>query len=74
MRTPSMPALPKKVVFPIATGENLHSLHEFELMLSLGQVAFPEPDLVTLGGVTPWLQVAHAVPGAGPSRDYPRCS
>ncbi len=44
---------------PIATGENLHSLHEFELMLSLGKVAFPEPDLVTLGGVTPWLQVAQ---------------
>ncbi len=44
---------------PIATGENLHSLHEFDLMLNLGQVAFPEPDLVTLGGVTPWLQVAQ---------------
>lgn len=44
---------------PIATGENLHSLHEFELMITLGKVAFPEPDLVTLGGVTPWLQVAQ---------------
>lgn len=44
---------------PLATGENLHSPHEFELMLELDQVAFPEPDLVTLGGVTPWLQVAQ---------------
>ena len=44
---------------PVATGENLHSIHEFEHMLDLGEVAFPEPDLVTLGGVTPWLKVAH---------------
>ena len=45
---------------PIATGENLHSLHEFHHMLEQGHIAFPEPDLVTLGGVTPWLKVAHA--------------
>ncbi len=44
---------------PIATGENLHSLYEFQHMLDLGDIAFPEPDLVTLGGVTPWLKVAH---------------
>ncbi len=44
---------------PIATGENLHSLYEFEHMLDQGNIAFPEPDLVTLGGVTPWLKVAH---------------
>lgn len=44
---------------PIATGENLHSVYEFQTMLDLGQVAYPEPDLVTLGGVTPWLRVAH---------------
>ena len=44
---------------PVATGENLHSIYEFQLMLDLGKVAFPEPDLVTLGGVTPWLKVAH---------------
>lgn len=45
---------------PIATGENLHSTHEFELMLDLGRVAYPEPDLVTLGGVTPFLEVAES--------------
>ncbi len=45
---------------PIATGENLHSLYEFQHMLDRGDIAFPEPDLVTLGGVTPWLKVAHA--------------
>ena len=50
---------------PLATGENLHSLHEFELMLELGQVSFPEPDLVTLGGVTPWLQVARLCQNQG---------
>lgn len=44
---------------PIATGENLHSVYEFQHMLEVGRIAFPEPDLVTLGGVTPWLKVAH---------------
>ncbi len=44
---------------PIATGENLHSLYEFRHMIAEGKVAFPEPDLVTLGGITPWLKVAR---------------
>jgi L-alanine-DL-glutamate epimerase-like enolase superfamily enzyme len=44
---------------PIATGENFHSLHEFQQMIAAGGVAFPEPDLATCGGVTVWLKVAH---------------
>ncbi len=43
---------------PIATGENFHTTYEFEHMISAGQIAFPEPDLATLGGITPWLKVA----------------
>jgi L-alanine-DL-glutamate epimerase-like enolase superfamily enzyme len=44
---------------PIATGENFHTIHEFRHMIAAGGVAFPEPDLATCGGVTPWLKVAH---------------
>ena len=44
---------------PLATGENLHSVYEFQHMISQGAIAFPEPDVATVGGVTPWLKIAH---------------
>ncbi|MCY4286607.1 MAG: mandelate racemase/muconate lactonizing enzyme family protein [Thiotrichales bacterium] len=44
---------------PIATGENLHSVHEFEQTIARGRVSFSEPDAATLGGITPWMQVAR---------------
>ena len=44
---------------PIATGENFHSVYEFQQMIQHGAISFPEPDVATLGGVTPWLKVAH---------------
>ncbi len=43
---------------PIATGENFHSLSEFQAMISAGGVSFPEPDVATCGGVTVWMKVA----------------
>jgi L-alanine-DL-glutamate epimerase-like enolase superfamily enzyme len=44
---------------PIATGENLHTLHEFTQMISAGAVTFPEPDVTNCGGVTVFMKVAH---------------
>lgn len=44
---------------PIASGENLHSVYEFRDLILKGGVSFPEPDAATLGGITPWLRVAH---------------
>jgi len=44
---------------PIAAGENLHSVYEFEHTITRGGVGFPEPDAATLGGITPWMKVAH---------------
>ncbi|MCF3932812.1 mandelate racemase/muconate lactonizing enzyme family protein [Acuticoccus sp. M5D2P5] len=44
---------------PVATGENFHSIHEFARFIEAEAVSFPEPDAATLGGVTPWLKVAH---------------
>ena len=44
---------------PIATGENFHTVYEFQQMIAHGGISFPEPDVATLGGVTPWVKVAH---------------
>jgi L-alanine-DL-glutamate epimerase-like enolase superfamily enzyme len=44
---------------PIATGENLHTLHEFKAMIEAGGVTFPEPDVTNCGGVTVFLKIAH---------------
>ena len=44
---------------PIATGENLHTLHEFKAMIEAGGVTFPEPDVTNCGGITVFMKVAH---------------
>ena len=44
---------------PIATGENLHTLHEFSQMIRAGGVSYPEPDVTNCGGVTVFMKVAH---------------
>jgi L-alanine-DL-glutamate epimerase-like enolase superfamily enzyme len=44
---------------PIATGENLHTLHEFAAMIAAGGVTFPEPDVTNCGGITVFMKVAH---------------
>ena len=44
---------------PIATGENFHTLYEFQNFITAGAVAFPEPDVSNCGGITVWMKVAH---------------
>ncbi len=44
---------------PVAAGENLRTVHEFKRLIDAGGVTFPEPDVSNVGGVTPWLKVAH---------------
>ena len=44
---------------PIATGENLHTLYEFQNMIGAGCVSFPEPDVSNCGGITVWMKVAQ---------------
>jgi L-alanine-DL-glutamate epimerase-like enolase superfamily enzyme len=43
----------------VASGENLHTIYEFQKMIGEAGIAFPEPDISNLGGITPWLKVAH---------------
>jgi L-alanine-DL-glutamate epimerase-like enolase superfamily enzyme len=44
---------------PIAAGENLHTVYEFQAYMSQGCLDFPEPDLSNMGGITAWMQVAE---------------
>jgi L-alanine-DL-glutamate epimerase-like enolase superfamily enzyme len=50
---------------PIAAGENLHTVHEFRRMIRSGAVAFPEPDVATVGGISVWMEVAKEARSRG---------
>ena len=49
---------------PIATGENMHTLHEFQNMIAAGGVTFPEPDVTVVGGVSGFMKVARVAEAA----------
>ena len=49
---------------PIASGENLHTVSEFQNLIAAGGVTFPEPDVTVVGGVTAFMKVARLAEGA----------
>ncbi len=44
---------------PIAVGESLYSLSQFKDYLCTGAASIVQVDVARIGGITPWLKVAH---------------
>lgn len=44
---------------PIAVGESLYSLSQFKDYLQMGGCSIVQADVARVGGITPWLKIAH---------------
>ena len=54
----AMGLVAQHISIPIATGERLHSVHEFEMLLRRGAVQYVRPDVCMAGGLTHLKKIA----------------
>lgn len=54
-----------QISIPLAMGENLHLIEEFERAIRYSKLTFLQPDASNIGGVTGWLKVAQLAADAG---------
>lgn len=57
--------LARSTSIPIAVGETMYSLAHFREYLSAGAASVVQPDVARIGGITPWLKVAHLAEAFG---------
>ncbi len=54
---------------PVAVGESMYHLSQFREYLEQGACSIVQPDVARIGGITPWIKVAHMAEGF----DVPVC-
>ncbi|MFQ5937503.1 MAG: mandelate racemase/muconate lactonizing enzyme family protein [Acidiferrobacterales bacterium] len=54
----AMAEIASKIHVPIATGERLHTIHEFEMLLARNAVQYVRPDVCLCGGLTHAKKIA----------------
>lgn len=54
----AMALIASKVSVPIATGERIHTIHEFQMLLSRNAVQYIRPDVCMAGGLTHTKKIA----------------
>ncbi|MFI1769673.1 mandelate racemase/muconate lactonizing enzyme family protein, partial [Streptomyces sp. NPDC020800] len=52
-------ALAGSTSIPVAVGESMYSIAQFREYLSRGAASIVQVDVARVGGITPWLKVAH---------------
>ncbi|WP_156762176.1 mandelate racemase/muconate lactonizing enzyme family protein [Microbacterium karelineae] len=50
--------LRRRIDVPVALGENLHTIHRFRDAIDAGAVDVVQPNIVRVGGITPFLEIA----------------
>ncbi len=57
--------LARRIDIPIALGENLHTVHRFREAVDGGFAGVLQPNVIRVGGITPFLRIAGLAAGAG---------